>query len=141
MKEELADECNYIREASFLRSFGSSAYLGNDSRFKVPWVWDGSTNCVLVMERVNGTSVGDADITGLSRQDRNDVSVHIITLGTSFKGFCVKIAAWIMELCLKELFEFRTMQTDPNWSNFLWNSHTRQVSLSSVPAYLIWLNT
>jgi len=55
--------------------------------------------------------VGDADVSGLSRRDRND------------------IAAWIMELCLKELFEFRTMQTDPNWSNFLWNSQTRQIEL------------
>lgn len=27
------------------------------------------------MERVDGTSVGDADISGLSGQDRNDVSV------------------------------------------------------------------
>ena len=24
---------------------------------------------------------------------------------------------------------FRTMQTDPNWTNFLWNPHTRQVEL------------
>lgn len=111
LKEELADECNYTREASYLRLFGSPAYLGNDNRFKVPWVWEGSTECVLVMERVDGTSVGDADISGLSGQDRND------------------IAAWIMELCLKELFEFRVMQTDPNWSNFLWNSYTRQVEL------------
>ena len=28
---------------------------------------------------------------------------------------------------MKELFEYRTMQTDPNWSNFLWNPSTRQV--------------
>jgi len=30
---------------------------------------------------------------------------------------------------LKELFEFRVMQTDPNWTNFLWNSKTRQIEL------------
>lgn len=35
MKEELADECDYAREASFLRSFGSPERLGNDTRFKV----------------------------------------------------------------------------------------------------------
>lgn len=74
MKEELADECNYVREASFLRSFGSRECLGGDHRYKVPWVWKGSTDCVLVMERVNGTSVGDADINGLNQQDRDDVS-------------------------------------------------------------------
>lgn len=32
-------------------------------------------------------------------------------------------------MCLKELFVFRVMQTDPNWTNFLWNPHTRQVEL------------
>lgn len=32
-----------------------------------------------------------------------------------------------MRLCLRELFEFRIMQTDPNWSNFLFNARTRQV--------------
>ena len=35
----------------------------------------------------------------------------------------------IIELCMKELFEFRMMQTDPNWSNFLWNEKTKQVEL------------
>jgi len=39
------------------------------------------------------------------------------------------IATRIMELCLKELFEYRVMQTDPNWTNFLWNSKTRQIEL------------
>jgi len=74
MKAELADECDYVREASFLRTFGSPEYLGNDSRFKVPWVWDGSTATVLVMERVNGVSVGEADAQNLTERDRNDVS-------------------------------------------------------------------
>ncbi len=74
MGEELADECDYTREASFLRKFGSAERLGNDARFKVPWVWDGSTRDVLVMERVNGFSVGEADASRLSQQDRNDVS-------------------------------------------------------------------
>jgi len=40
-----------------------------------------------------------------------------------------EIAARVIELCLKELFEFRAMQTDPNWTNFLWNSQTRQIEL------------
>ncbi|KAJ7821072.1 ABC1 family-domain-containing protein, partial [Mycena leptocephala] len=43
MKQELADECSYTREASFIRAFGAPERLGGDERFKVPWVWDGST--------------------------------------------------------------------------------------------------
>ncbi|GBE87014.1 Protein ABC1 homolog, mitochondrial [Sparassis crispa] len=111
MKEELADECNYSREASFLKKFASPSYLGNDPRFKVPWVWEGSTDRVLVMEHVDGASVGGSVIDSLSQQDRDD------------------IAEGIIELCLRELFDFRLMQTDPNWTNFLWNGYTRQIEL------------
>lgn len=39
----------------------------------------------------------------------------------------VQIASRILELCLRELFEWRTMQTDPNWSNFQWDSNAMQV--------------
>ncbi|KAJ7468745.1 ABC1-domain-containing protein [Mycena latifolia] len=108
MKAELADECDYKREAGFLRMFGAPDHLGDDPRFTVPWVWEGSTERVLVMEHLDGTSVGAAR---LDQRDRDD------------------IAARIIELCLKELFEFRLMQTDPNWSNFLWNARTRRVEL------------
>ncbi|KAJ6542837.1 ABC1-domain-containing protein [Mycena capillaripes] len=111
MKQELADECDYAREAGFLRAFGAPERLGGDERFKVPWVWDGSTDRVLVMEHVDGMSVGEAGVGRLEQSDRDD------------------IAARIIELCLKELFEFRLMQTDPNWSNFLWNARTRRVEL------------
>ena len=73
MKSELHDECDYEREASFLTKFGS--LLGSDERFKVPWVWEGSTKSVLVMERVNGHSVGAAAVHELTQRNRNDVSI------------------------------------------------------------------
>ncbi|KAH7912052.1 ABC1-domain-containing protein [Hygrophoropsis aurantiaca] len=111
MKAELADECDYSREASFLQRYGSPDYLGLDSRFKVPWVWSGSTDRVLVMEHVDGASVGEAAVANISQDERNEIASRII------------------ELCLRELFQFRLMQTDPNWTNFLWNSAARQVSL------------
>jgi hypothetical protein len=78
MKEELADECNYSREAEYLRKFGSSSFLGNDPRYKIPWVWDGSTDRVLVMQHVNGVSVGGRVIDKLSQKDKNDVSFTAI---------------------------------------------------------------
>lgn len=37
------------------------------------------------------------------------------------------ISKLIMRLCLMELFVFRYMQTDPNWSNFFYNPETKQV--------------
>ncbi|KAJ7585170.1 ABC1-domain-containing protein [Mycena floridula] len=111
MKQELADECDYLREARFMKTFGSPEYLGDDPRFKVPWVWEGSTERVLVMEHVGGVSVGEADVSGWSQQDRD------------------KISSSILSLCLHELFTFRMMQTDPNFTNFLWNAQSKQVSL------------
>ena len=82
MKAELADECDYVREAKFLNAFGSLECLGNDPRFKVPWVWAGSTSTVLVMEHVNGVSVGEADAKNLTQTDRNDVCSprHLVPL-------------------------------------------------------------
>ncbi|EJD05228.1 ABC1-domain-containing protein [Fomitiporia mediterranea MF3/22] len=111
MKGELADECNYTREAECIRFFCSENAVGNDSRFRVPWVWNGSTERVLVMQRMDGVSVGGNVVDSLSQYSRD------------------QIASTILELCMKELFEFRMMQTDPNWSNFLWNEQTRQIEL------------
>ncbi|KAG2034193.1 ABC1 family-domain-containing protein [Suillus americanus] len=111
MKDELADECDYSREASFLERYGRSDCLGADARFKVPWVWPGSTEHVLVMEHVEGVSIGDAVIGALPQEERNEIASRII------------------ELCLRELFQFRLMQTDPNFTNFLWNLKAQQLSL------------
>ena len=85
MKEELADECNYAREAASMRSFGSAQRLGRDRRFKVPWVWEGSTDRVLVMEHVDGTSVGADAVHRLPQADRDEVrSAPILSLREPF---------------------------------------------------------
>lgn len=73
MKDELADECDYSREAQFLRQYNSPGLLGGDSRFKVPWVWEGSTDRVLVMEHVEGVSVGESSVLTLPQEERNEV--------------------------------------------------------------------
>lgn len=38
----------------------------------------------------------------------------------------------VLQLCLKELFEFAYMQTDPNWANFFYNEETKQVIIFNV---------
>jgi aarF domain-containing kinase len=75
MKSELHDECDYEREASFLKKFGTLDFLGGDKRFKVPWVWEGSTKSVLVMERVDGHNVGAAVVHELTKEERDDVRI------------------------------------------------------------------
>lgn len=39
------------------------------------------------------------------------------------------ICKLIMHLCLKELFIFYYMQTDPNWANFFYNPETKKMIL------------
>lgn len=38
-----------------------------------------------------------------------------------------QICFQLLRLCLRELFEFRFMQTDPNWANFLYDVSSHQV--------------
>ncbi|KAJ4480733.1 ABC1 family-domain-containing protein [Lentinula lateritia] len=112
MKQELTDECNYVREAHFLQQFRSSEFLGSDSRFHVPWVSSVSSEQVLVMEFVEGgVSLGSDLVTALPQNEKD------------------KIATTILHLCLLELFRFGTMQTDPNYSNFLYVPETKKIAL------------
>jgi aarF domain-containing kinase len=39
------------------------------------------------------------------------------------------IGTQILRLCLREICEFRYMQTDPNWTNFLYNAATKRLEL------------
>jgi predicted unusual protein kinase regulating ubiquinone biosynthesis (AarF/ABC1/UbiB family) len=39
----------------------------------------------------------------------------------------LKLGESLLRLCLREVFSFRFMQTDPNWSNFFYNKKTGQV--------------
>lgn len=73
MKGELADECDYTLEASAAQFFSSPSGLGNDPRFRVPWVWEGSTKQVLIMQFMDGMSVGGNVVDILSQDTRNEV--------------------------------------------------------------------
>ena len=73
MEDELADECHYSREASFFKRYGAPECLGEEARFKVPLVWPGSTERVLLMEHMEGISIGDAVIGALPQEKRHEV--------------------------------------------------------------------
>ncbi|KAG8711040.1 hypothetical protein FRC08_016403 [Ceratobasidium sp. 394] len=109
MRGELADECDYEREAGALERFGE--LLGRkQERFKIPKVIkEVSTKRVLAMEWMEGISVARG--AKWPKRIRDQIACDILTL------------------CLRELFEFRFMQTDPNWSNFLYNPKTDQLEL------------
>lgn len=107
-RRELAWEVDYIREAKCSKRFRE--LLQNDDSFYVPEVIDSlSTKRVLTTEFVYGSSL-----------DKNTKWDKKITN---------KICLDILRLCLRELFEFKFMQTDPNWSNFLYNPDSKQICL------------
>ncbi|KAF8828667.1 hypothetical protein HHX47_DHR3000122 [Lentinula edodes] len=75
MKQELTDECNYVREAHFLQQFRSAEFLGSDSRFHVPWVSSVSSEQVLVMEFVEGgVSLGSDLVTALPQKEKDKIT-------------------------------------------------------------------
>ncbi|KAA1069109.1 hypothetical protein PGT21_011653 [Puccinia graminis f. sp. tritici] len=106
--QELKDECDYTREARYGKRMRE--YLRDDPRFAVPMIFDHlSTKMVLTTEFMSGTSLRHA--AKWSQALRN------------------KIGHDVLELCFREILHFRLMQTDPNWSNFLWNEETQQIEL------------
>ncbi|KAF6728722.1 Atypical kinase ADCK3, mitochondrial [Oryzias melastigma] len=108
MSRELALECDYLREAQCARKF--KELLKDQTFFYVPDVIEElSGSRVLTTTLVPGFPLDKA--TDLSQGLRNEICEQILVL------------------CLRELFEFRFMQTDPNWSNFFFDPQTHRVAL------------
>uniref|UniRef100_A0A7N6AVS8 Atypical kinase COQ8A, mitochondrial n=1 Tax=Anabas testudineus TaxID=64144 RepID=A0A7N6AVS8_ANATE len=108
MSRELALECDYIREAKCAKKF--QELLKDHPFFYVPDVIDElSSPHVLTTTLVPGFPLDQA--TDLPQELRNEICDQILIL------------------CLRELFEFRYMQTDPNWSNFFFDPQTHRVAL------------
>ncbi|XP_078097931.1 atypical kinase COQ8B, mitochondrial isoform X1 [Mustelus asterias] len=108
LKRELEWECDYIREAACARRFRE--LLKDDPFFYVPEVIDElTTKRILTAELVTGVPLDKCE--ELDQNTRN------------------KICSNILELCLREVFEFRFMQTDPNWSNFFFDEGKQKVTL------------
>uniref|UniRef100_UPI003AADF9BC atypical kinase COQ8A, mitochondrial n=1 Tax=Centroberyx gerrardi TaxID=166262 RepID=UPI003AADF9BC len=108
MSRELALECDYIREAKCARKF--QELLKDHPYFYVPDVVEElSSQHVLTTTLVPGFPLDQAN--DLSQELRNEICEQILIL------------------CLRELFEFRYMQTDPNWSNFFFDPQAHKVAL------------
>ncbi|KDE02669.1 ABC1-A atypical protein kinase [Microbotryum lychnidis-dioicae p1A1 Lamole] len=111
MERELDDECDYVREAhcgtrmrDLLFEYGMSA------RFGAPRVVDELCgSMVLTTEFVKGVPLGE--VVSESQRVRNEVGESLL------------------HLCLMELLQFKFMQTDPNWSNFLYDRDSAKIQL------------
>ncbi|KAL0609328.1 Atypical kinase COQ8A, mitochondrial [Plecturocebus cupreus] len=108
LRRELALECDYQREAACARKFRE--LLKGHPFFYVPEIVDELCSPhVLTTELVSGFPLDQAE--GLSQEIRNEICYNILVL------------------CLRELFEFHFMQTDPNWSNFFYDPQQHKVAL------------
>uniref|UniRef100_A0A8C0C9W4 Atypical kinase COQ8A, mitochondrial n=1 Tax=Balaenoptera musculus TaxID=9771 RepID=A0A8C0C9W4_BALMU len=108
LRRELALECDYQREAACARRFRE--LLKDHPFFYVPEIVDELCSPhVLTTELVSGFPLDQAE--GLSQEIRNEICHSILVL------------------CLRELFEFHFMQTDPNWSNFFYDPQQHKVAL------------
>lgn len=107
---ELLQECDYENEALATTRFKHT--LSPYPEFTVPAVIPSlSSKRVLTTEWMGGVPVDRAAKEAMSASEIDRVGTRLL---------------W---LSLSELFTFRFMQTDPNWSNFLYDRRTGQLSL------------
>jgi len=106
---QLHQEADYEREAEFMERFNT--LLAGDPGFWVPdYFPDQSTDKILTMSYVPGEPI-ETLAEHHSQELRDDV------------------AGRLMQLLHRELYEFRLMQTDPNFANYQYYSEDDQIVL------------
>ena len=106
---ELAWECDYVREAECAERFRDLLADDRDV-FTVPGVIrEASGPTVLTSELMHGKAV--TKLPNLSQDQRDWIGTQILRLS------------------LREITEFMFMQTDPNWTNFLYNDASEKIEL------------
>jgi len=107
-KAQLLAEADYLREADYLIRYKNA--LNGNTHFKVPNVYTShSTQQVLTMEYVNAEPI--ESITEQPQSQRSFVAEQLINL------------------FFKEMFEFKLIQTDPNFANFHYQTETQKIVL------------
>jgi len=109
-KRQLKQEADYLAEANHLRIYRD--LLADDERFVVPRVHDDlTTRHVLAMDYLGGEPLESLGEEGVDQKLRNDAG------------------ASLEYLVFRELFEFHTMQSDPNLANYLYRPEDGRIAL------------
>ena len=107
-KRQLHEEADYRREADNLRRFGS--LLADANEFVLPQAVDALTRSdILAMSWVEGVAVE--------------------SLADAPQALRERIASTLIELLFRELFEFRLIQTDPNFANYRFDAASGRLVL------------
>lgn len=107
-KEQLREEADYRREGAMMTRFGEM--LAGREEFIVPKLeTELTTDRILAMSFEEGSPIEDL---ASQPQDLRD-----------------RVAAELIELVARELFDSRLMQTDPNFANYRWQAKTGRIVL------------
>lgn len=107
-KRQLHEEADYEREARELQRFGG--WLKADDRFAVPgFVEEFSSSTVLAMDYLKGRPIDVLE--NATQETRNSAMTTLL------------------QLTLKELFEFGHMQSDPNFANYRYDPESGRILL------------
>uniref|UniRef100_H2ZDI2 ABC1 atypical kinase-like domain-containing protein n=1 Tax=Ciona savignyi TaxID=51511 RepID=H2ZDI2_CIOSA len=107
-RRELAWECDYEREAEYMNKFRD--VLAGEEMYGVPEIFpELCTKRVLTTQLITGIPIDQ--VVNLPQDERNYV------------------AASVLRLVLREIFELKYMQTDPNWANFFYNEQQQKLWL------------
>lgn len=107
-KLQLHQEADYEQEAAYLQRFGK--LLKDAPDYQVPALHkDLTTGHILAMSFIESVPIESMETA--SQKERN------------------RIIKLLFSLLLRELFEFRLMQTDPNFANYRYNVETGQLVL------------
>ncbi|MBY6196139.1 ABC1 kinase family protein [Vibrio hangzhouensis] len=107
-KKQLHAEADYMLEANLLEHY--QQLLGNSPHFILPRVIrEITTDNVLAMTHVTGVAIES-----------------LVTADQHTRNAAVQM---LLELLFKELFDFKLVQTDPNFANFLYSHDEQKIIL------------
>lgn len=107
-KQQLHGEADYLSEGVWLKRYAK--LLHDTPEFTLPELHgDLSTASILAMSHVGGAPI--ESVLGLPQAERDRVATLLFTL------------------LFREIFEFRLIQTDPNFANYRYDSATRRLIL------------
>jgi len=122
MRAHLHNEIDYRREAAFTKRMGVlvESVRGAPISYHVPQLYPHyCTDAVLAMEFIEGVSVVDPEVAGLSLERRN------------------ALAKGMLELFFYELYEWGLLQTDPNFGNYLLRLDDRRKKIADDELVLL----
>lgn len=107
-KRQLHDEADYRREGACMMQF--AGLLADSDEFMLPEMHDDlTTENILAMTRLDGVALDS--LTHLDQGERN------------------RIVSQLFRLLFREIFEFKLIQTDPNFANYQYAAESQRVIL------------